>query len=524
MKKISFLTLFLAVVVLLCSCTVLFPQSSSSSKPDDEFEEQATEPRETSSGSGEQQESKPDETNEETVTFPTLDVDDEKVMFVRDEIAVTQNDPTQFYIPHQVNQVECVDKFTDGTYNYYYYYLGYLENFPLMYSSTINHTGTNQEYERTLSAESQKSIEDSVSKSVSVTNSSYFDCEAGKEIGIEATVKNMLTASCKRTFKISWGSEHSQTTATENTHSVAESWAESSSDSFKLNLSSTDPLGKYRYVHYTKKCFVYAVVVYDISNDEFLSYDYLTFADESIKNSVVMIEYVEKDGTFASDNESNLIFDTSVINTINRFETLENRVPSIVPTVCQPIDVPVNKHLCKKDSGYDSDTNGDSNHGKAHDGFEIGHLTIFGCEEMSIPNTYTIKKPEEFAIQYVFDEDPYKLPNPINSTYEYKVYDDTATNVLDVELEGKVGMGVYSVRIYRKNGIVEQPTVVSNFMSSKTKKSVADIIKEVEDPETISKVEIVIVYELRQYVGWNFGDAGSYRYTNWRSDYTFNFQ
>ena len=416
MKKISLLALFMAVLMLLCSCIEI--------KPNGGFDD--------------------------TAKLPTLDSNNEDVMFVRNEVAVVQSNSTRFYIPHQVNSVECVDKFTDGTYNYYYFYLGYLENFPLMYSPIIKHTGADQEYERTLSAQSEKSIENSVSNSVSVTKSTHSDHEFGWESGGSVGLENIAEVSFKSSFKHSWGSEHSQSSTTENTHSVAESWAESSSESFKLNLRSSDPLGEYRYVHYTKKCFVYAVVIYDKSASEFICYDYITLADQDVQNSVFMVEY-SANGGFSSDNESKLIFDESLIDNIDVSETLDNRVPSIDSSVIKPIDIPVNKHLCKKDSGYNLDTNGDKNHAKAHDGYDIGHLTLYGCEQKGTEsNVFTIKNSTDFAIEYLFVENPHSLPKYRGK--QTNVADDDAKSVKDTDIQGeKINMGAYQVKITYKN-------------------------------------------------------------------------
>ena len=43
--------------------------------------------------------------------------------FTMDDVVASST--VNFYLPHKVNNVECVDSFTDGQYNYYYFYLGY---------------------------------------------------------------------------------------------------------------------------------------------------------------------------------------------------------------------------------------------------------------------------------------------------------------------------------------------------------------------------------------------------------------
>ena len=515
MKKLSFIALFLVVVMLACCFTACDSLWYDQEKTDVTTEQQKTESSKTENESTNQQES---EKAEAPITPPTLDTDDERVDFVREEIAVTLHDPTQFYIPHQVNKVECVDSFTDGAYNYYYFYLGYLENFPLLYSTTIKHTGIEQTYQRTLSAESESSIGQAVSNSVTVTNSSYWENELGWEVDTKIG-NDLASVSIKRSYKGSWGEEHSQSTATETTHSVANTWAESSADQFVLPLTSTDPLGEYRYVHYTKKCFVYVVAVYSLSSKEFVGYDYLTFADESIKNSVVMIEY-STDGIFSSDNDSNLKFDPALINNIDVSIELENRSPSIGTDKATPIDVAVQKHLCELDKNYDLETNGVGRDGETdHSEFELGHLTIYGCEKRG-ENIYIIKEPENFAIEYIFEEDTKELPNKYN--HELRVSDDGATLVKGTSIQGKkIGQGAYQIKITRKSGASDDPIVVHNFMEGKYATAIERMLKagNIANPETIAKIEITIVYELYYYHSWF-----DQHHTNWRSDYVFYFQ
>lgn len=446
--------------------------------------------------------------------IPTLDPKDSNVMFLRSDVAVAQNNPSKFYIPHQADEVKCVDSFTDGAYNYYYYYLGYLENFPLVYSSTAEHTGqpgTSPNYSMTVGSESQESIEDSVSKSVTETTSKNWQ----NEVTIEAGV-NFDWFSLGGSVGTSWGEEHSTSTSTETTHSVAKSWAESTSHTFQLSLKQDDPAGFYRYVHYARKCDVYVLAVYDHAAKKF-SYDYVTLANKSIKDSVVLVEY-SPTGNFESDNASNLTFDRAILLDIDLNEKLPNRGVS-----SNAIKIDVNRHLCKQDAGFSLDTDGDSAGKAAHDGFEIGHLTVYGCTQNSNnKNAFTITDPSSFAIEYVFEQDVSNLPHPQDN--EFFVYNDDYRSVEGTEIKGSnLGKGAYQVRIVRKNGQSDTPIIVRDFMKNKTKGSVQDVLKNVPSPETVAKVEITIVYELREYLGWNLFNIGSFRWTNWRSDYTFYF-
>lgn len=509
MKKLSFIALFLVVVMLACCFTACDSLWYDQEKTDVTTEQQKTESSKTENESTNQQES---EKAEAPITPPTLDTDDERVDFVREEIAVTYHDPTQFYIAHQVNNVECIDEFTDGVCNYYYYYLGYLENFPLVFSSIAHHTGqpgTTPNYSMTVSSESQESIEDSISKSVTVTNSSSWENEVS--VGIEIGSDNFTFSP---SFSTSWGEEHSQSSTTENTHSVAKSWGNSTSHTFQLSLKQDDPAGYYRYVHYAKKCFVYAIVAYDLNTKQFYI-DYVSFAEESVKESIVVLEY-SVDGVFSSDKSPDLIFDKSLLEKIDLNKTL----PSVAPDIANPIDIPVNKHLCELDKNYDLNTNGVERDGETdHSEFELGHLTIYGCENKG-ENTYIIKNPEKFAIEYIFEEDPKELPNKYYN--ELRVSDDGATSAKGTYIQGrKIGYGAYQIKITRKDGTSDDPIVVYNFMENKFDTAVECMLKGgyTINSETIAKIEITIVYELYYYHSWF-----DQHHTNWRSDYVFYFQ
>ena len=448
--------------------------------------------------------------------IPTLDSKDSNVMFMRNDVAVAQNSSTQFYIPHQAAEVKCIDSFTDGQYNYYCYYLGYLENFPLRYSTSINHEGTiKQTYERTLSAESQNSIEDSVSNSVTFTNTHKWESKIGVELGFSDLLQ---TVSFKIGASHTQAGEDSTSTSKQTTHSVAQSWSESSSNNFQLTLEKDDPKGEYRYVHYTKQCDVYVVVVYDLNKKDFVDYEYLTYADESIKNSVVMVEY-SPDGNFNSNNESKLTFDYSLIDSIDTGIALENRAPKQeVSANIVPIDIPVVKHQCKKRAeNYDPNTTGDSGHGKIHNGWEMGHLQISGCSRGTQENYFNIKAPKLFSIKYVFEKNPHELGS------DAYVSDDSTGAVVGMNLNGKqVEMGAYQAIIYRKDGSGDPAIIKTNFMDGKKVGDEELILGNIENPETILKINIIIVYEITDPGGASIFDGGT-AYTNWRSDYTFYF-
>ena len=434
--------------------------------------------------------------------------------FTMDDVVASST--VNFYLPHQVNNVECVDSFTDGQYNYYYFYLGYLENFPLVFSSKIYHkaSGGTQTYSETISAEKQKSIETAVSNSITVTDTTKW------ELGFEVDFSDFLETQ-RLQLNGSYGEEHATSTATETTHTVAESWLDSSSKTVELTLEKEDPVGYYRYVHYAKKCFVYVVVVYDIERENFVGYDYISYTEKSEKNTVKMFEY-SKDENFNSDNTESLKFNESIINTIDLNIPLRD-ISETIQSV-SPIIIPVIKQLCgdyypmiSEEGGYNPNTTGNEKDGHTdHDQHEIGHLVVYGCTKKG--NKFNIKEPAHFKIEYIFDENPEKLPNIYNN--ELYVSNDETAEIKGFRAKGhKVGHGAYQIIITSKSGATVYIDDEYDFMKDKDVGFVQDILKDYTNCNDIGKIEITIVYQLNY-----FHSPFDQHHTNWRCDYTFYFE
>ena len=168
-------------------------------------------------------------------------------------------------------------------------------------------------------------------------------------------------------------------------------------------------------------------------------------------------------------------------------------------------------------NGYDTTTNGHAGDGeKDHGLFELGHLRLYGCEKKS-ENIYTIKSTKDFAIEYILEQDPKDLPNKPNN--ELRVDYDEDTSVDNTSIQGKeIGRGAYEIKIIRKNGTTDEPIVATDFLTNKGEGAVISMLKNVENPSEIQKIEITIVYQLYFYASWF-----DHHHTNWRSDYTFYF-
>ena len=429
---------------------------------------------------------------------------------------VINTNDNKFYKAHKEN-VTLEDKFTDGKNNYYYYYLGYLENFPLVFSTTkeYNSASGSISFSESVSAETQESIETAVSNSITETSSTSTSFEKGGSLKIG---KEGWYVTGEVNFNVTDNWEKSQSSTTDVTHSVAESWAESTTKTITQNFDSSAPSGYYRYVQYTKKCDIYALVVYNKTARTF-SWTYLSYAEKDAKNIIETIEY-SPNGIFASDRVSKLEFDTSLIDKINVNETLTNKSPTTeAPTV--PISIDVNKHLCATDKSYSLNTDGIEKDGvNDHSLFEMGHLVIYGCKETS-NNVFKISEADKFNLEYIFDEDPDKLPNSRNN--ELYISNDSTKSVEGTDIQGEaIGYGAYSIKIIRKDGSTMKSTVVRNFMQNKDKGSVVNMLASLVNKNELSdvaKIEITIVYELYFYAS-----IFDHHHTNWRSDYTLIFE
>ena len=431
-------------------------------------------------------------------------------------IPIQDTSDTFFYKAHPVSTPTLKDEFTDGVYNYYYYYLGYLENVPLVFS-TIKYYGgnsVNMSFSETISYETQASIEVAVESSITETSGGSTSFEKG----VELTIGNegwVVSGKGHINVTDNWTWEKSTTSST--THRVAESWANGTSRTISQSFDSSSKIGYYRYVQYTKRCDVFALVMYDLDTGKF-TWNYLSYTENSMQHTIEMIEYSE-DGTFDSDHESKLIFDQSVIDKINLNKNLTYKGPAI-ETPCYPITVSLNRHHCAHDTGYDTNTIGNSiNATIDHSLFEMGHIVIYGCKQNG--DIFTIAEPENFKIEYIFEQDPENLP--ATKSGDLRISDDSSSTVLNTNLGGNaIGKGAYEIVIKYKNGSTAKVVTTYDFMNGKSKDSVVDMlatsIYEVK-LSNVAEIKITVVYEL-----YFWASVFDHHHSDWRCDYTFNFE
>ncbi|MBQ7365340.1 MAG: hypothetical protein IJW46_07060 [Clostridia bacterium] len=434
-----------------------------------------------------------------------------------------------FYIAHPSKSIEIKQAFTDNEYQYYYFYLGYLENFPLVYSPSqyIIPNGSTVTFSKSMYAESIESIEDAVSNSVSVseTSSSSWTKELGVKLGFEGvSISKLPTFDLEVEAKTGvtdvW--EDSKTTTHTLTHTVAESWATGVTETVSQTFDSTSPTGHYRYVRYAKRCDVYALAVYNIDAEAF-GWTYITYANTDVTNMGETIEF-STSNTFASDRTTKLEFDDQkYLSEINTAQTLPFRSTAPEEMVSTPICYPMTSQLCAENQDYnlnkpyndDYIKNGEYDHGS----YTIGSFVLYGCYQNK-NGTITVLDPNKFKIEFIFNEDPAHLPNEKNN--ELYVTSDTAKTVYGTDLQNgeELGKGAYYITIKLKDGSSLKPTVGLNFMDKKTKGSVITVLDGFAiSVEEIATIEITAVYELQYYSGWF-----DHHFTNWRFDQTITFQ
>lgn len=427
-----------------------------------------------------------------------------------------------FYRKHPNTTPIFKDSFSDGAYYYYYYHLGYIENFPLVYSMCQDFTqemkdsATTLSFSKTISAKSQDSIENTVTNSITKikSGSSSIDKTFYVEVGVDGFITNSRGHSTNVATKWEW--ENSSTYAT--AHTVASSLTNGTEQSRTLTFNKDSKVGSYRYCQYADKCEVFVLVIYDVDTKKF-TYDFLTYAP-SIKNIHEAYEYSEN-GVFDSDIDAknNLTFYESIIDGIDVNNPPKYKGP-VIETPATPIEIPVNRHHCAHDTGYDLTTDGDSkNTVKDHSLYEMGHLVFYGCKKSG--DIFRIAEPENFKLEYIFEQDPSNLPS--TGSGDLRISDDSSKTVLDTSIRNMtIGQGAYEVKIKYKDGSTAKTVTVTDFMEGKSRGSVVDMFNgqlNGVDLSKVAEIKVTVVYEL--YYWANIGD---HHHSDWRCDYVFIFE
>ncbi len=188
----------------------------------------------------------------------------------------------------------------------------------------------------------------------------------------------------------------------------------------------------------------------------------------------------------------------------------------------EEIDITMNRYNCNDGNNYNK---AEPEHDPAwvamHDGFEIGELTLMGCEKSG--NNFKVKSIDEFSIKYFLIQNPDELPYKNDAPHKY-IEKDTCNVVVNTSISETIGEGAYWVRVTYSDNTQEESKAV-NIFDGKSDHSYINLIdvNDLEDGKVISKIDVVVVYEMFRG-GPGFMGIWWKEHTNWRCEYTFNFQ
>ncbi len=162
-----------------------------------------------------------------------------------------------------------------------------------------------------------------------------------------------------------------------------------------------------------------------------------------------------------------------------------------------PIQLLYRKTVCRLDNGYDpSDREDDAFRLKLHEGYEIGETSLYGCEKRPNSNQYIVRNKEEFSISLKVTADLWNLPLRAGA-HKINISDDPCNRVAGTNISSAVGKGAYWVRICYTDGTIEEYNRC-NFLNGQNKDSVIEFVsaEEIDSSRTLSRIEIVFVYEI----------------------------
>ena len=227
------------------------------------------------------------------------------------ENVITSNDlNVKRYITHKDSQSnEVMYSFSDGRYNYFYVYLGYIEKVPVAYEPAEFWNGSvKPQLSYTITNYNEQQVSETLS--TCITNS----VEQQNQVSVNVSAGLQIYAvEVNAGVGLSFSNTSSSSKSTTKTTSSLNTWSETHTKTISYELDSNCPYGYYRYTLFAT-CDVYVVIVHDKHNNS-TSYDYLTCARENTYHYAIDYSATE---TFSKDVNSNQIpFDFSIINQID---------------------------------------------------------------------------------------------------------------------------------------------------------------------------------------------------------------
>lgn len=405
----------------------------------------------------------------------------------------------------------------DNKYYFYYFYLGLIKQVPSYSSIALQYT-YDTDVTITFNALTEDSLSNTVSKSEEVIDT--YSSTKGLQANIAAefaVVKAKLKTSYQRTKN--WGKTISE--SNETTSAYVNSYSKGYEEKVSFSEDAGFVKGNYYRMSFYENVKAYGVLIYDVEDNK-----YVTASQTFLKsNSTVRLWEQSPDGIFEYEKADKLDFDVE-----SAIKYAQNNPPSSVDvdneqenpdtSKSQKISVTMNRYNCNDGNNYNKNEQEESAVWRSrHNGFEIGQLNIYGCTQIN--NSYTVNEADKFAIRYQVLQNTEDLPRV--GTQLTHVENDSATQVTGTNINSRIGYGAYWVRItYTDDSQIQYNK--ADVLKNATNGTIVDIVTQdnIDSSKTISKIEVVLVYEL--YAGGP-GVLGIWwhEYTNWRCEYTYNF-
>ena len=184
---------------------------------------------------------------------------------------------------------------------------------------------------------------------------------------------------------------------------------------------------------------------------------------------------------------------------------------------------------CQDNNGYNTDKPATSDIAKNEIDPHVVDLYVLGCVKNE-NDTYTIANKQAFEIGFVFVQGTkigdIGLTHYNGSTVDYARVDGDSysDHVKDTGINEKIDYGAYYYQVIYKDGTSDTGTKACNFMKGKSKNDIQVLINneyKFNEKKKVDKINITCVYEIEAHYT---GGCGGNTYTNWRCDYTINFE
>ncbi|MBP3402119.1 MAG: hypothetical protein J6K85_03565 [Clostridia bacterium] len=416
--------------------------------------------------------------------------------------------------------LQVYDSFRDDQYYYYVYYMGYINNVPLQSDyPSFDYQGI----KHTVSVETSEAKTESVSKQIEniITKNSGWGISS--KIGASVEVKGgciigeaKMGASVERGFSLNSSTiKSTSTVATDvNEFSIEKK------HTMTIYFDETCPYGLYRYV-LMGTFDVYAIIAYDTTTKEFSGETFSILDNKAFK-----LDYTE--GERFVDNSLDAFSPDDFLTTLdpNNLEIPEKVIDGTPEEVIPPVDnspilLPLNAKNCNGDNGYNATAPSSDQNVLNHGNYVPGSYKMYGVSKNG--SNYRINENAgKFSIQFIVETSPDSLQGS-----GLWIENDGASSAANTNISSQIGEGAFWARITFKDGSSQLQFNKTNLLHMQNEGDVITLLSQDDfvgvDTSNIQKIEISFVYEIAEYLGWNLFNIGSYRYSNWRSDYTFNF-